>query len=301
MSRDQLTRTFACLLIAFFVVLAGCGKKADTAKSPQPAATGSDSVAPVQPTLSEREVAERLLLIGGQVEILIAGKRQTVKAGESLPTESFLVVSCILPEKESKSRDVLMLKDLTRLTKLDLPFSVLRDEDLSLLEHLPTVEYLKIGFLNPLTELTDEGLRTIAECENLKAFGLGNATNITGDGLSHLAGNPSLRRITIYSNPHLTGNDFRQLTESGGLLQLKLLHQPERPVPASKIDALSGIPDLYFHDCKLDDASIDSLCKLSGLKKAYFSYCTITQEQEERLRTKWKDVDLWIDPRRPSK
>ena len=247
MIRDQLICTFVCLLIAFSVVLAGCGKKPDTTRSTPPDATGNDSADATQPTLSEREVAERILLIGGQVEILIAGKRKTVKAGESLPAESFLVVSCILPEKESNSRDVLMLQDLTRLTKLDLPFSGLRDEDLSILEHLPTVEYLKIGFLNPLTELTDEGLRTIAECENLKKVGLGNAPNITGNGLSHLARNPSLREITIYSNPHLTGNDFRQLTESGGLVKVSLLHQPERPLPASKIDALSDIPELYFH------------------------------------------------------
>lgn len=232
MRADQLTRTFACLLIACSVVLAGCGKKADTAKSPQPDATGSDSVAPVQPALSEREVAERLLLIGGQVEILIAGKRQTIKAGESLPTESFLVVSCTLPEKESKSRDVLMLKDLTRLTELKLPFAGLQDEDLSVLEHLPSLEYVQVGFLTPLSNLTDNGLRTIAECKNLNKFGLGNAPNITGDGLRHLATNKSIRAVTIISNPQLTGNDFRQLTASGGLEQVKLLHQPERPLPA---------------------------------------------------------------------
>ena len=39
---DQLTRAFTSLLIAFSLVFAGCGKEADTAKSPQPEATDSD-------------------------------------------------------------------------------------------------------------------------------------------------------------------------------------------------------------------------------------------------------------------
>jgi Leucine-rich repeat (LRR) protein len=273
--------------------------KADTTKLPQPDTTDSDAATPTEPTLSEREVAERILMLGGQVEILITGRRQVVKAGDGLPAESFLVVSCTLPAKEPKSSDVLMLKDLTRLTELNLAFSGLRDEDLLILQHLPTIEYLKIGFLAPLDELTDEGLRTIAESESLKEIGIGNAPNITGDGLSHLAGNQSIRSVTIYSNPHLTGQDFRQLTMLGKLAKVNLLHQPEHPLPPTKIDALNGIPELYFHDCKLDDSSIDSLCNLSGLTKVFFSHCTITERKEERLRSNLKGVNLTITNSRP--
>lgn len=256
--------------------------------------------------LTEREVAQRILALGGRVEVLVAGKRMNINAGESLPTSPFIVVSCYLSTEEFKPRDLLMLKNLSRLLDLELGFSDLEDENFEILEELPDLEYLSFGarhfrYIKSFPKITNKGLRLLAKCKSLKIVGIGNSPNITGDGLRHLAANPQIHDVMIVSNPHLKANDFKQLTKPGRLSNFTLLHQPKTPIPALKIEALNGVPSLYFHNCDFDEASIDSLCKLPNIKKATFSHCKITKSQEEKLRTSLKGAKLWMPNLRPKR
>ena len=180
-------------------------------------------------------------------------------------------------------RELARISAAKRLRTLDLSYSDVRDEDLSVLRVLPTLTNLEIQG----SKVTDAGLTHLQSAENLRSLFLGS-TEITDTGLAGIA---SLTKLKMLSVPEtgitdaglehllvmseLTSLDLRQtrVTDKGMAVvaKLKTLRQLilGRTIISDKgLGDLSGLVRLQELDVsgtRITDAGLEVLPRLQNL------------------------------------
>ncbi len=162
-----------------------------------------------------------------------------VKQLAALPNLTELIAPSLAPE------GVAALGDLSSIRVLSLNYAgSLTDADLPALTKLPNLERLLLRSV----QVSDEGLKTIAQMKSLKYVDLGNNGLITGPGLAALAGMESLEGIGLNANagrPDL-GVGILALAK---IRQLKELDISTCQVTDSNLAVLKSWPELRSLFC----------------------------------------------------
>jgi serine/threonine protein kinase len=197
-----------------------------------PAAPPTESASLPDVSMRDREAAQWVLDIGGEVAINTkATKGKFVKAREGLPDEPMIVTLIDLSgNRDVVDDDLERFKGLQSLSMLYLQNTNVGDAGIGHLSDLPELDYVNLV----ATKVTDKALAPLARLPQLSRLyvsrcSLGDAavpilrdmklteltldgTQITFEGLKQLAGNSSLRHMTV-THLGLTREQLQQLSD----------------------------------------------------------------------------------------
>jgi WD40 repeat protein/tRNA A-37 threonylcarbamoyl transferase component Bud32 len=141
-----------------------------------------------------REAAEWVLSIGGEIEIADDQTGSASKVGE-LPEQPFRVVAINLGgNPKVVDDDLVRLKDLVTLERLDLRETDISDEGLTHLQNLLELKSLTLFE----TKVTGRGFAHFSRLENLQGLGASGAP-LTNEGLAQFPPLPSLEYFQLGS------------------------------------------------------------------------------------------------------
>lgn len=109
---------------------------------------------------------------------------------------------------------------LRRIEEIAFGYARLTDNDLVLLLEFPELRDLGISSADPVTRVTDAGMESISQLQNLDYLCL-EKTPITDRGLVHLQALPRLRRLNL-SSTKITGRGFLGFKSADTLEELDL-------------------------------------------------------------------------------
>jgi len=239
------------------------------------------------------------------------------------------------------SKGLSKLRLLKSLTALDLSDTGLTDEDAKILSGLN----LRVLALDGNDELSNWSLLAVSSINSLKTLSL-DRTNITDDGLRHLNRCRNLRVLNLSHNPRITSKGIRNLNPESSpiealsaidcalndsmaedLLKFKklkvvcldgnltitdqfmdvLARQPMKfvvlTVGNSAITS-RGVQSLgKFHSLRtlglarisLNAKNLDLLVKMQQLEQLYVPYCPVTPDQLQRLKTALPKTQIVTD------
>ncbi len=132
-----------------------------------------------------------------------------------------------------------VLKGITTLEHLSLPYTGVGDAGLADLSELGRMKHLCVG-TSGLSEITDAGLKHIARLRLLENLSFGGAS-FTAEGTSAIADLPNLRNLHIITQ--LSPNALASLNKLTSLEHLNIYSLP-RGVGISEVNQLSGLSKL---------------------------------------------------------
>lgn len=141
-----------------------------------------------------RRVIEKVLGIGGELEILDRSGRSRLIDLADIPDHPFFITEVKVVAKH--------------------PFS---DDDAELLVGLPRLEAVYVSY----TDITDRTLAVLAQIPSIQGIGCG-ANNITDAGLEHLTGLKRLGFLDVNTCKGITDQAFEHLDRMNNVRQLNL-------------------------------------------------------------------------------
>ena len=225
-------------------------------------ATSTESSQPplAIPDNPDRQAAEWVLGIGGDIVVLVDGKKRWISEAENLPQDNFVVVEChLLANKLIGVTGLRNLRGLSELHTLLLNDAALTDAGLQNLGEHPKLEYLNLtntsigdaglrclkGLrgLHTLTligtEVSDKGVEHLTGLQHLTILGI-EQTRITGDGIKTL---PELRALNV-SDSFLTEDNVANLNQSPHLKKIRVFGKRQQDVKC--LSGLRGLEHLCF-------------------------------------------------------
>jgi Leucine-rich repeat (LRR) protein len=171
-------------------------KVKDITPSSAPSSSEEQKSSPEQPA-SDRDAAEWVLGLGGQIRIKKDGQERSVTAAKDLPQGMMELLEVDLKGvRKSELNDGLgKLAGLKSLRKLTLSDSSANEQGIGMLSNLPALKELTMHGV----KVTDAAMKAIGRLDSLEAlamFGVG----ITDDGLANLKGLVNLRYLSIRHN-----------------------------------------------------------------------------------------------------
>ena len=129
------------------------------------------------------------------------------------------------------------LRDLRRLTRLDLTDTAITDQGLSHLKGLDQLAMLRLGG----TRITDAGLKHLLGLEGLQALDI-SKTQVTDDGLLTLAEIPRLQAVLV-AETRITAKGIARLREKLPQVRVQTeISKPAKPQPAGANQANPSDP-----------------------------------------------------------
>ena len=125
------------------------------------------------------------------------------------------------------------------------------------------------------TQVTDAGLKELAELKNLQALDLSQNNLVTDAGLKELAGLKSLQKLTL----HDTKVTDAGLKELAGLKNLQTLDLSRTKVTGVRLKELAGLKNLqtlYVYDAPVTDTGLKELAGLKNLQTLHFGNTQVT-------------------------
>ena len=297
--------------------LPDCAIKAPTLdgkapSSPAPAPVSTDPVS----TEPERRAALMVLGKGGNVNVIVDGKRQLIRPGDALPKAPFLLATISLERAELNDADLeslvglKALKDLSfldargvtdrglaylaglkTLTSLNCSYHDVTDRGL---EHLRGLTQLKFLVLHA-TQVTDDGLVLLDSLPNLNFLNL-NATAITGPGLAHLK---SLRNLTTLEIPAPQDPEScAYLKQATQLARLRIGGPTLTDASLEHLKALPKLVALFLRNSPVTDAGLLHIQQMPNLAELELAYTKITSAGLPSLTQlkKLTNLDLSYSP-----
>jgi hypothetical protein len=141
-----------------------------------------------------RKVAEKIVRMGGEVEILNGGGRTRLMSVEGIPAQPFFVTEVKMVGKHPfHDEDVESLLGLARLEAVYLSYTDITDRALATLAKIPTIQGLGIG----ANTISDDGLAPLASLKGLALLDLNTTPRLTDRAFQHLARIENLRQLNV--------------------------------------------------------------------------------------------------------
>jgi hypothetical protein len=166
---------------------------------------------PTRQADADRQAAERMLSIGGNISIVLNGKRWDIEQGGVLPDQPFKLIAVNLYNNQK-----------------------VRDADLVCLEDCKSLKLLNLQ----LTEVTDAGLVHVKNCLELNSLSL-HGNLVTDAGLANFKDCASLWELDLHMMPAVTDRGLAYFKTCNSLRSLKLYGTP-----------VSDVGVAYFTNCK---------------------------------------------------
>lgn len=153
----------------------------------------------------------------------------------------------------------------TEVTGFELSGSKVADEGLKELADLENLATLDLG----QTAVTDAGLKELTRLKSLAKLDL-RLTKITDDGLKTLAGFKSLSELHVHANKTITDAGMKNLVGAEQLTTLNLAYTEVTKAGLAELSAHKKLTTLYIYDLKLTDAEVKVLkaalpkCEIRG-------------------------------------
>jgi hypothetical protein len=174
------------------------------------------------------------------------------------------------------------------------------DESLKVLLKLPKLRDLRLSYKIE-DQLTDQGLRNIAQLKELKSLEL-RSCYITDNGLSALSGMTKLENLDLGNCNQITDDGFQKLK---GLTKLQTLDLGGTSITDQSIKQLAQMKDLQSLSLpymNLTDASVKSLATLSKLKFLQLSESGISAAGLAKLKSALPGCQIeWSPKKEPAK
>ncbi len=137
----------------------------------------------------------------------------------------------VLENQSFSDRGLATVEGMNELTCLSVGGSqgipcYITDDGLKVVANLENLQTISLGY----ARVTDEGLKHLSKLKNLKILDLGGCESITDEGLRHLAGLDNLEWLVL----HTTKVTDQGLEHLAGLQKLKLLGLPQGVSKESK-------------------------------------------------------------------
>jgi hypothetical protein len=191
--------------------------------------------------------------------------------------------------------DFTLLRDLPRLSTLDLQQTAAGDQAIAALRGLNSLRDLKIGS----DALSDHGLKMIGDLVSLRTLTLGQeSTRITDAGFADFWRLVNLEQLSI-AGPAVSGQGFGPLAELPQLRRLYLNHRRWHGAAAQHLADMPKLTELSIGDRSaggpngFTDQSLLELAESRSLKKLtlYRQGTSVSEEAVMQLRTlkpEWK-------------
>ena len=157
---------------------------------------GPGDVAEMSGTQAElnRKAAEKIVRMGGEVEILHSGGRMRLMSAEGIPAYPFFVTEVKMVGKHPfHDEDVESLLGLIRLEAVYLSYTDITDRALATLAEIPTIQGLGIGE----NTISDEGLVPLTTLKRLVLLDLNTTPRLTDQAFQHLVRIENLRQLNV--------------------------------------------------------------------------------------------------------
>jgi len=170
------------------------------------------------PTSLDRRVAERVIELGGHVDVRTEDG-QSFQTGriEELPVSPFDVTWIMMPKNKQVDDDLIReFEPLKHLVGIDLYATPLTDDGALCLARMPTLAFVYVH----ATAVGDRGATALAQLPRLQTLII-QGTRITDATLAALAGNRSVTRLDV-SSTSISNDGLRHLATITFLESLKL-------------------------------------------------------------------------------
>lgn len=169
-------------------------------------------------------------------------------------------VSVDLSWSSATDADVLHLRYLTELRRLDLTGTRISDSSLSILRALPALEVLRLG----TSDVTNTGLANLAALTRLRSLELDGVT-ITRDGLATLCELPRLVELHVRSN-RLNDEGLEVIAR---MEQLEILGLSSQAITDTGLRAVKQMPRLRkLHLGSVPGLTTEGLIELKAARPA---------------------------------
>lgn len=229
--------------------------------------------------VSEREIAESLLNLGGSLVVSFPMGELKVWNSSQLPDDDFVVTEVDLQGNHNlTAADIAGIANLSRVKRLQFHDSSISNDDLKHIAEMTQLRYLGLGE----TEVTDPGLIHLERLTQLERLNL-QATQVSSVGIKHLVGLKSIN--SLYLNDTLVDDlGLAELTALTGLRRLELCRTKISETSLSSILEMKGLIDLQIAETSLAGSILEKLEGLPELQTLNLKGLTISKEAIAHLR-----------------
>lgn len=182
-------------------------------------------------------------------------------------------------------KSVKLIAKMSKLEKLDLDRSTLKDEWLGYLTTLPFLTNLSIEG-NPITdqsiphvlkmnklvrlsigdsEISDKGIEMLSAHPSVTNLALNLCRSVTDDGIKHLCKMRHLEHLEMSNPVSLTGKCLANLKAANHLVSLNLESMSLAPEDLKSLASMKALSSLDVANCRLKDPGVVELSKISNL------------------------------------
>lgn len=279
--------------------------------SSQPAVTPVPKPLVFNPA-AERQVAERVLSLGGSVWPILKGQiKSEVKDAKLLPTEDFSVERVSLyNRKQVTDADLLGFAALSALKDLNLLNTAVTDGGLAHLRSLTTLENLNLTGTN----VTGSGLNFLRDMSQLSTLRFPDS-KLTNEGFANCPPLPSLKTLEIGRTKF---NDLQLLSKFKSLQDLDLGRAEVRSLTPVKelvnltnlgiwstkitddelvhLKPLTKLTNMSLWDTAITDSGLKHLEGISSLQKLELRKSQVTPAGFARLQSVLPNCKITFDP-----
>ena len=193
--------------------------------------------------------------------------------------------SGIYSDVNLNENSVRLIAKMSKLEKLDLDRSNLKDEWLSYLTNLPRLTILSVEG-NPITEqgiphilrmnklvrlsigdseVGDTGIELLSAHPSISNLALNLCRSVTNDGVKHLCKMRHLDHLELSSPVSLTGKCLTNLKGADHLVSLNLESMSVEPEDLKALASVKGLSSLDMSNCRVKDPGVVELSKIANL------------------------------------
>jgi predicted Ser/Thr protein kinase len=289
----------------------------DTALNARQVATLAKGERPPPQFKQERDVAQWVLGLNGDVKIVAAGKETTIAAGGTLPAGDFRLVGINLDDRGAQITDadlerfstlgrlrelglrgtpttdagLVHLRDLTGLKLLNLHATRITSAGVKQLENLIGLEYLDLGYNQNITDAALPHLRKLKRLGGMNLW----ATAVQGTTFGALKDHEQLKFISL-NTAQMTDEGMAQLALIRSLESLALQSNKFTDAGVAELAKLPKLWGVNLANNQITDAALVHLAKIKTLTRLTVSGTQATAEGIEKLKTALPEVQMNAAP-----
>jgi Leucine-rich repeat (LRR) protein len=170
------------------------------------------------------------------------------------------------------------IDDFSNLDKSTTSAQTVTDEGLKHLKNCENLRFIALG----CTEITDRGLAYLGQLPNVRSLSLAG-TSITDDGLAHLANLDTLQSLDLrYTD--VTGDGIRHLASLRSLEKLVLRGNDVRDRDLAHLHELANLKSLDLSGTMITDIGLEELSALQTLAELDISGTQVTNDGFVQLK-----------------